>query len=73
MSKVAKHNKQAEVTAESLLKLAHGHTWFAKDAAKRAKSAQLSADRLVNKAVSRMHRETANVLRNEAKRVRQKP
>lgn len=68
-----KHNKHGEVTAESFLRLAKGHAWFQKYASARASNAETPTDRLINKIVSRVHRETANVLRNEAKKVRSKP
>lgn len=66
-------NKHGEVTAESLIRLAKGHAWFQRDASVRASNAETPTDRLINKIVSRVHRETANVLRMEAKKTRSKP
>lgn len=66
-------NKQAEVCAESFVKMARSHMWFSKDHSNRIKGCELMRDKVIHRAISQMHRESAAVLRSEAKRVRKKP
>lgn len=65
--------KQAEVTAESLLRLAHSHTWFSKDHYKRSRNKELPRDlKVSNLSIATVHKECASILRVEAKKIRAK-
>lgn len=69
-----KPNKHGELSASSLIRMAHDHMWFSKDHYKRSRNAKLpSIVRVMHQAIATSHRELANILRKEAKLVRAKP